>query len=743
MSKAKTMYVTQEGPANALALNKDYSQVVIAGRNVFKVFSIEEEEFVESCNLRVGKNINLNFSCNDVVWNTFEDNILATAATNGAVVIWDLSRPTRSKQDHVFNDHRRTVNKVSFHPMEPMWLISGSQDGTMKCFDLRLKQATRTFYSKTESVRDVQFSPHQLHSFAAVSENGNVQQWDLRRPERCLSQFTAHSGPVFACDWHPETCWLATASRDKTIKVWDLSTVKPSLEYTIPTIASVGRIKWRPQRKHHIASCALVVDCSVNVWDVRRPYIAFAAFNEHKDVATGIAWRGDPHTFLSTSRDCNLYQHVFRDATRPANKANPQGISINSAGNMGFAYKVNINQSTMSKISAVLRKTPQHSEQFCQVSSSMHTFSLKAQRDVRCLKECASKYLLSGKSLVWNIVKIIYSSSKCPELQQNTNPGNASRDEISLAGNADQSNTETPGGGSGTIGNTANDRGETPGGGLSEDNDTETDEAEQQDHTLTIIASGLANAQGDFFFGDGEIDQLNVDFEQLSGLDPLQQDWTLPTEAFQLRHEIEDRSPPPEQFPNHCSPDMVEDSPAVDDLTPTLPLLLVTNMPRLATWDPSQVVAAALMRHAEASDVQTAASVLLVLGERRRGLVAEVLEEQWMLGYLEVLGRHKLFNTVTQIINLAWLPCINQLNQQSTTIPTNCVSCDKTLKRSGWLCDNCHKPAGECALCHELVRGLYSWCQGCGHGGHLAHLQDWFKSHTMCPTGCGHSCEFS
>lgn len=29
----KTISVTQEGPANALALNKDFSQVVIAGRN--------------------------------------------------------------------------------------------------------------------------------------------------------------------------------------------------------------------------------------------------------------------------------------------------------------------------------------------------------------------------------------------------------------------------------------------------------------------------------------------------------------------------------------------------------------------------------------------------------------------------------------------------------------------------------------------------------------------------------------
>lgn len=29
----QTINVTQEGPANALALNKDYNQVVIAGRN--------------------------------------------------------------------------------------------------------------------------------------------------------------------------------------------------------------------------------------------------------------------------------------------------------------------------------------------------------------------------------------------------------------------------------------------------------------------------------------------------------------------------------------------------------------------------------------------------------------------------------------------------------------------------------------------------------------------------------------
>lgn len=72
-------------------------------------------------------------------------------------------------------------------------------------------------------MRDVQFRPHEYFIFASVLENGYVQLWDLRRTDRFERQFTAHSGPVFTCDWHPdEKKWLATAGRDRTIKVIDI-----------------------------------------------------------------------------------------------------------------------------------------------------------------------------------------------------------------------------------------------------------------------------------------------------------------------------------------------------------------------------------------------------------------------------------------------------------------------------------------------------------------------------------------
>lgn len=61
---------------------------------------------------------------------------------------------------------------------------------------------------------------------------------------------------------------------------------QPPLLHVITNIASVGFIRWRPNRKNHISSCSLLLDHSVNVWDLGRPYIPFASFEGHIDVTT-------------------------------------------------------------------------------------------------------------------------------------------------------------------------------------------------------------------------------------------------------------------------------------------------------------------------------------------------------------------------------------------------------------------------------------------------------------------------
>ncbi|XP_066247977.1 GATOR2 complex protein WDR24 [Euwallacea similis] len=766
-----TFSVTQEGPVNALALNRDFTQVVVGGRNVFKVYQIGDDRFKEVCNLRSLKHLNLNFSCNDVAWSLSDDHYVATAATNGHVCVWNLSRIGKAMQEQDYQDHKRTVNKVNFHATEPYKLISGSQDGTMRYFDIRVKNAVSVFYSNTESVRDVQFSPHNSYTFSAVSENGSVQIWDVRKPDKLQVQFTAHSGPVFACDWHPEATWVATASRDKTIKVWDL-TNKPTLEYTIHTIASIGCVKWRPQHKYQIASCALVIDCSINIWDIRRPYIPYAAFNEHRDIASGVAWRGDPNVFLSSGRDNTLYHHSFNDAQKPASKANPQGITVNAKGEIVNCRKVvstitnnnSSSQNSISKAVVLIRKisTTQSIDNFHQATSHIYNFNPNNvdQQEASIFIKLAKSYTLFGRSVselcernaaiaeefgkddvavTWKIIKAMYGEEF---IQNSIKSNNKHEDGIGIMEIIEDQKSKG---------------GETPVAQFSGGDE----ETENEDHVDNAFPNYLnfrngCLPKGDFFFGENELDveldgaPVILDFYQY-GLRinqvTAEVDWTLPNEAFPIRHEILDRSPPPEQFPDHHhSMNFAEDTHTiqVDD---RLPGMLTKIRPcQKPSWDPSSIVIDTLIHYSNLGDLQSVASILIVLGNSRKYLtgLSESLQEHWLLGYIDILCRHKLWDISNQVIKTSWLPNVSQLNQQSTTMHTNCGKCLKPLQRVGWLCDRCHTSEnGVCSLCHQVVRGLYVWCRGCSHGGHIGHMKQWLTMKGVCPTGCGHRCEYN
>ncbi|KAK7072621.1 WD repeat-containing protein 24 [Halocaridina rubra] len=761
----RTICVTQDVPANALALSPDNQQVVIAGRHVFKIYSIDEDDLVEKTNLRAGKNLNLNFSCNDVVWHPVDEAVLATAATNGAVVTWNLNKMSRSKMDCVFSDHKRTVHKVSFHPVEAHLLISGSQDGFMKLFDLRRKEAVSTFTSNTESVRDVQFNPYNHMHFCAVSENGNVQLWDMRRADHVEKQFPAHGGPIFALDWHPDVKnWIATAGRDKTIKVWDLSEL-PNECNTIQTIASVGRVKWRPNTKYHIASSALLWDCSINVWDIRRPYIPLAAFNEHKNLTTCIAWRADPNSLLSVGKDCTLIHHAFKDATRPVEKVNPAGLGISITGRILNAMQIKEDSEplgTLPKLS-MFRKRPAVNETNGQVLSSVQMLVCDEDNLLSTyhIIQSAKQYLLTGRSLAeicehnasvakklnrpqvaltWQMLQMLYVGVG-GGIDSLVGLQNSSRDDPSVQpdtalDNDQRSSRHYSGGDAG---------GDTSGGGFSaEEGDTETDDMDNHDLKLTDIASGMTINQ-DFFFGDGEINQIPFDYDNLNNLD-MSQEWTLPNEAFQPRHEILHQSAmPPQDFASKCSPrEIQEQGGSSGYVVEASSLLNEVHGAAIPMWKCEERVVDMLYYYANMGDVQMSVTCIIVLGDRLKKLLDEEKVEHWFMSYIELLQRFELWNVANQVIQLATnLPAVSQQNQKSTSVTLQCGRCGATVARNSLLCRKCACATATCALCHGMVRGLYVWCQGCAHGGHLHHIVQWMKENKFCPAGCGHLCEYA
>jgi len=778
--RGRTMHCTVlEGPLNCLSIDRTCSNVVLAGRNVFKVFSIADDEFREKANLRVGKNLNLNYSAADVAWNPIEDNWIASAATNGAVVIWDLHKISRSKQEFVFTDHKRTVNKVCFHGTEKQLLMSGSQDGSMKLFDLRQRNVVTTFKGLSESVRDVQFSPHLYFTFAAAIENGNVQIWDMRNPHRCERHVTAHNGPTFSIDWHPDDRnWIASAGRDKFIKVWDIGAPSGGkCKHTVQTIASVARIKWRPQRRYHIASCSLLVDFSINIWDVRRPYIPFAAFSEHKDVVTGIVWKhNDPQIFLSSSKDCTVYQHQFKDATRPVDRANPVSCDLSIEGGVAQSSHAKLNSKPAPRTATYKppmkwkSRSESRSEQFTDVSSTLQEYrAVHSSLSMQPFIDCATNYKLCGASLeelcehnaqvamtvnkvqecqTWRMLKLLYTDNTPQGVQGKAEPTEATETERHQENrhnsaqdkkSVELENKDLPEASCQHVGDTST--------GLS---DEESDAQDMEDRALQM-SQWRPTTNSDFFFGDGELDQ-GFEFDALSNLQNGQ-DWALPNEAFQPRHEILDRGVLPDPLappvePRANSPDSGGESNSLH-----MPLLDETNIRKeilsvppftAPVWEFASLVCDMLHYYAVQGDVQMAASVLVVLGEKIRALIDEITQEQWLMSYIDLLGRFKLWSTANLVIKLSGHSAVGSLNLTSTTVHTGCGKCGKIFARSGWLCDRCKQPAiNTCSICHLPVKGIFVWCQGCGHGGHLKHIQEWLSINAQCPAGCGHLCEYT
>jgi WD40 repeat protein len=171
-----------KGILNAISPSPNKEMVAIAGRDILKVYSTGPNP-TEIVNLKGASKTNLNCSSNDVKWGN--SGIIISASSSGAIMLFDLNKTSNDKLDRTITEHLRSVHRICFHPSEHSLLISASQDGTIKIWDLRTKsKAQKTFDGKSESVRDVQFNPKSNYEFASVFDNGSLQTWDIRNPEK-------------------------------------------------------------------------------------------------------------------------------------------------------------------------------------------------------------------------------------------------------------------------------------------------------------------------------------------------------------------------------------------------------------------------------------------------------------------------------------------------------------------------------------------------------------------------------
>ncbi|PSS16178.1 Protein SPA1-RELATED like [Actinidia chinensis var. chinensis] len=153
-----------------------------------------------------------------VCWNSYIKSQIASSNFEGVVQVWDV---TRSQVFMEMREHERRVWSVDFSLADPTMLASGSDDGSVKLWNINQGASVGTIKTKA-NVCCVQFPTDSGRSIAFGSADHRIYYYDLRNSKMPLCTLIGHNKTVSYVKFVDSTN-LVSASTDNALKLWDLS----------------------------------------------------------------------------------------------------------------------------------------------------------------------------------------------------------------------------------------------------------------------------------------------------------------------------------------------------------------------------------------------------------------------------------------------------------------------------------------------------------------------------------------
>ncbi|BDI14532.1 hypothetical protein ANSO36C_03340 [Nostoc cf. commune SO-36] len=224
------------------------------------------------------------------------DTLMQTVATlQQAVYLKPNERKeNRAVEANTLEGHSSVVSSVVFSP-DGKTLASGSDDNTIKLWDVSTGKAMKALTGHSSWVFSVVFSPDGK-TLASGSEDKTIKLWDVSTG-KAMKTLTGHSSRVTSVVFSPDGKTLASSSNDKTIKLWDVSTGKAMKTLTGRSL--VTSVVFSPDGKTLASGSD---DNTIKLWDVSTGKV-MKTLTGHSSWVFSVVFSPDGKTLASGSND--------------------------------------------------------------------------------------------------------------------------------------------------------------------------------------------------------------------------------------------------------------------------------------------------------------------------------------------------------------------------------------------------------------------------------------------------------